>query len=299
MKLFTPAWKSENEEKAFRAVEKITDQALMTKLAKVAKKAKHWKVRKAAVEKLTDQTVLADIAKNDINWRVRKAAVEKLTERTALIDVARNSNYYDVSEKATMELIEPTVREVDMSPLYMNPDVKFLSMDELVDMAKNHKSWQMRKMLIRILDDQNLLDYVAKNDSEADVRMAAVKNKYFINQRALAFIAKNDRDSIVRKVAVEKLIDKNALSDIARNDSDADVRLAAVRNKHFTDHTELVIIAKNDINFHVVKAVVEKLLDCGFVDETEKNDSDSDVSKEATEEMEELESENDINQTEE
>ena len=53
MELFTPAWKSENEEKALAAVKKITDQK---KLAQVAKKAKNWKVRKVAVEKLTDQT---------------------------------------------------------------------------------------------------------------------------------------------------------------------------------------------------------------------------------------------------
>ena len=62
MELFTPAWKSENEEKTLDAVEKITGQK---KLAQVAKEAEYWNVRKAAVAKLTDQNVLADIAKND------------------------------------------------------------------------------------------------------------------------------------------------------------------------------------------------------------------------------------------
>jgi hypothetical protein len=59
MKFFTPAWKSENEERALHAVEKMTGQK---KLAKVAKKSGHWRVRKAAVEKLTGPEALKNVA---------------------------------------------------------------------------------------------------------------------------------------------------------------------------------------------------------------------------------------------
>ena len=51
--LFKPAWMSENEEKALRAVAKLTDQTL---LARVVREAVVCKARTAAVEKLTDQT---------------------------------------------------------------------------------------------------------------------------------------------------------------------------------------------------------------------------------------------------
>jgi hypothetical protein len=51
MKLFTPAWKSKNEERALRAVEKMTDQK---KLVQVAKEARHWAARIAAAHKLVE-----------------------------------------------------------------------------------------------------------------------------------------------------------------------------------------------------------------------------------------------------
>jgi DUF917 family protein len=77
MGLFTPAWKSKNEEKALRAVEKMTDRK---KLEEVAKTAENGKVRRAAVKKITDQSVLADIARNDKDSDVCKAAVEKIID---------------------------------------------------------------------------------------------------------------------------------------------------------------------------------------------------------------------------
>jgi hypothetical protein len=76
MGLFTPAWKSKNEIRALRAVEKITDQNVF---ADIAKSDSDSDVREAAVEKLTDQSLLIDIAKNDSDWHVHKAAVEKQT----------------------------------------------------------------------------------------------------------------------------------------------------------------------------------------------------------------------------
>jgi hypothetical protein len=48
MELFTPAWKGKNEERALRAVEKMTDQK---KLKRVVKEDKNRKSRKVAVEK--------------------------------------------------------------------------------------------------------------------------------------------------------------------------------------------------------------------------------------------------------
>jgi hypothetical protein len=89
MGLFTPAWKSNNEKRALRSIEKMTDPE---KLKRVVKEAENRYVRKAAVEKLTDQNVLADVAKNDSDSDVRKAAVEKLTDQNVLADVAKNSN---------------------------------------------------------------------------------------------------------------------------------------------------------------------------------------------------------------
>jgi len=52
-------------------------------------KHSNWKVREAAIEKLTDQNVLIDIAKNDEDYNVRTAAIEKITDQNVIIDVAK------------------------------------------------------------------------------------------------------------------------------------------------------------------------------------------------------------------
>jgi geranylgeranyl pyrophosphate synthase len=78
MGLFKPAWASENDKRAVKAVNKLTDQTILTDLARNNKSVF---VRKAAVEKLTDQSILADIARNDKNPTVSRAAIEKITDQ--------------------------------------------------------------------------------------------------------------------------------------------------------------------------------------------------------------------------
>src|SRR3981189_3313349 len=65
--------------------------------------AKLYEIRRAVVEKLTDQTVLAHIAKNDSNSWVRVAASKNLTDRVlaqvVFADIARNDG--DLLVRAT------------------------------------------------------------------------------------------------------------------------------------------------------------------------------------------------------
>ena len=85
MDIFKPAWASKNEQKALKAVENISDQ---NKLGKVAKNAWHTTVSSAAVRKLTDQSVLVDIA-TTANKVIRSEAVRKLTDQKALLFIAQ------------------------------------------------------------------------------------------------------------------------------------------------------------------------------------------------------------------
>jgi hypothetical protein len=57
-------------------------------------------VRYTAVEKLTDETLLARIAKNDSDENVRSAAVRKLTNRALLTDLAKSAKHRNVRLKA-------------------------------------------------------------------------------------------------------------------------------------------------------------------------------------------------------
>ena len=47
-------------------------------LINIAKSDHSWRARRAATERITDQTVLVEIAKNDEDCDVRRAAIERL-----------------------------------------------------------------------------------------------------------------------------------------------------------------------------------------------------------------------------
>lgn len=80
MGLFKPAWMTDKQgkkNKAVDAVQKVTDQA---QLAKVARKAPLGEVRAEAVSRMTDQDALYDIATSDWHYVVRKMAVRRMDE---------------------------------------------------------------------------------------------------------------------------------------------------------------------------------------------------------------------------
>ena len=62
MGLFKPAWMSDDKEKALKAIEKETEQAI---LSEIIQKSRYDEIRIAALEKLIDQTILADITKSN------------------------------------------------------------------------------------------------------------------------------------------------------------------------------------------------------------------------------------------
>jgi hypothetical protein len=65
-----------------------------------------WKVRRAAVEKLTDQAALAKIALEDKSGSVRRTAVKKLTDQDLLAKVALEAWYRDVRIAAVKKLAD-------------------------------------------------------------------------------------------------------------------------------------------------------------------------------------------------
>ena len=101
MGLFKPAWMSEKEESALRAVEKETNQ---NRLSKIVKDAPLLDVRCAAARKMTDQAMLAKIAVDNEDEYVRRAAVEKLTDQSLIEHIALNERHSYVREMAIEQL---------------------------------------------------------------------------------------------------------------------------------------------------------------------------------------------------
>ena len=108
--LFKPAWQSGNQKKALKAVKKLTDQVVLTR---VAKEAENYYVRLLAIEKLSDQVVLADIARNKAeNENIRFEAAKKLTNQTLALEIfitiAKSGKILFCTNKAANIVLEKT-----------------------------------------------------------------------------------------------------------------------------------------------------------------------------------------------
>jgi hypothetical protein len=79
--LFGPKWKNSDWRVRLAAVEKLTDQAILAQVAKSDPSRAVWTV---AFEKLEDQTILVRIATSHPGWWRRLDAVEKLTDQAIL-----------------------------------------------------------------------------------------------------------------------------------------------------------------------------------------------------------------------
>lgn len=92
------------------AIEKLNDQSLLAKVAAECKDNDDI-VRAAAVRKLKDQKLLAKFAVESQGARTRKAAVQGLTDRTVLATVAAADNDPDVRDSAQKRLESTSARD--------------------------------------------------------------------------------------------------------------------------------------------------------------------------------------------
>jgi len=91
--LYEVATKDENVSVRRAAVQKLEDPI---RLAKIAQKDEEWLVREAAVNNtnLTDQTLLEKFATKDMSDGVRKSAIRKLTDQSVLIRIVKNEEEF-------------------------------------------------------------------------------------------------------------------------------------------------------------------------------------------------------------
>ena len=206
MGLFKPTWMGMSKEKALKAVEKLTDQNILTD---VAKNAPSSDVRFMAIGKLAEKTITQEyasiLAKNGMYRHICKAIIGKLTDQTALSEIALNSK-------------EPKIREAAIE--------KLTDQANLEEIAKKDNNKHVRLAALNKITDHTILREVMKNEKDKDVRQAIVK--IMPDQIDLADVALNDNDVYVRHSAVKKLSDKTVLMNILKNiNEDTIVRKAA------------------------------------------------------------------------
>jgi hypothetical protein len=238
--LFRPKWKHSDYDVRCKAVEGITDQL---KLARIAARDRHWSVRMAAAAKLSDiegaQAVYLDIAKHEQDGRGRLEAVEHLTDQSALAGIAKKDWDSCVRERAVRRLADQAV---------------------LTEIAKTDADHFVRTDAARKLVDQSVLAEIAAKDRHWLVRIVAAAKLSDVEgaQAVYLDIAKNDEDRAGRKAAIERIADQSVLAEIVL---DKDVSVAHAAMDRLTDQHILATVAINDIGGVFGRASVLKIKD--------------------------------------
>ena len=157
------ALKTRNIKKGKAAVEQITDQAL---LAKVASSASETDVRIAAIRKLTDQSTLAKIAMEDDSYFISQAAIGNLTDQPTLEKIAlgRKSSFLRgeaINKLTNPKILEKIAMEDEDSNVRMSTINKLTNPEILAKIAMQEEKLNIRKRAINKLAKQDMLEKLA------------------------------------------------------------------------------------------------------------------------------------------
>ena len=217
------------------AVKKISNESI---LIDIAKNNSMGAVRQGAVRRISDESVLVDIAKNDSINGVRKEAVGKISDESVLVDIAKNDSSNGVRDASLGRL-----RKLNPNSFVCITPEKVSQINDqskLINIAQNAADPSSRKKAIgKIIDDPTLINRWSYDGSQNEPPVGKISD-----ESVLVDIAKNDSDRDVRLEAVRRIGDVSVLADIAKNASNDDIRKEAI-NK-ISDESVLVDIAKNE-----------------------------------------------------
>lgn len=132
---------------------------------------------------------------------------------------------------------------------------------EVAALARTHQSAEVRALAVVRLDDQVMLQQIARDDIDRDVRRAAING--ITDLGALATFAATERDpslvDFARIVMIQKTSDPAALERIALDDPNPVLRELAV--KRLADPALLARIARSDPDRKVRRAALDRVRD--------------------------------------
>lgn len=173
-------------------------------------------VRKNAVEKIEDLTVLTEIAQHDEVANVRRAAIRKINDLSLLDNIAQHDADHEIRE-----LTQQRFRQL------------------LCGQKEHGPSLNERLAWFNQVTDTELLEYVAINAQEFELRLAAitkVTREGLLGDRAI-----NDTVSKVRLAAAEKLTQPSTLERVYKATRNRDKRVSRLTREKldaFIEETE-------------------------------------------------------------
>ena len=194
---------------------------------------------------------MIDIAKNDDDADVRREAVKKINDESVLIDIAKNDSGINV----TKEIVKKINNEDFLSYMVLDGPAEIraiaiekLNKDVLVDIVCNRAEEEVAMDCVDKIANESILTEIAKKTSSQNVCSSTIdkiSNVSFLKDitkdssnnygSALAndklnILEKLDSEDItIRMNAVEALNDIKILENIANNDSNMSVRITALK----------------------------------------------------------------------
>ena len=152
--------KSTNYQARIRAVNKITDQNI---LYKVALEDISYEVKIAAFNKITDLNLINKLAIESKEPKLRLEAVNKITDQNILYKVAFEDKYDNVKVAAMNRLNKTYPSQLTkLASDFKELNLKLKAVDlltdqiELMNISQNNDNWDVRKAAFKKLNDNSL-----------------------------------------------------------------------------------------------------------------------------------------------
>ena len=146
---FRPKWGNSDYYVRVKAVEKVSDQ---TVLKRIAINVKDSTIGKIALEKISDQEILKSIATKAKEPNVRNIAIGKITNNEFIEILIKNETNLDSKKNLIKGLTNQQI---------------------LIKIAINDKIEGIREMAVKKIVDEKILSEIAKNDESNNVGQSA------------------------------------------------------------------------------------------------------------------------------
>lgn len=210
-----------------------------------------WDLAFAIIDYTEDDYELLKIfnVQNDI--RIRLAALKKIKSEHFLIDIVSNF-------RTGHSLYDDTLGSLQRRFSYDLDEclsIHKFTQEELIDLAVYSGFKKTRRKVVKYIEDMELLEYWALNDSYTGFRREIVSLPNFNNKELLSKLVFEDDCDRVRLYAVRKINDQEILSKLAVDDSYWAVREEAVSK--IRDESILIDRALNDPNVMIIIAALK------------------------------------------
>lgn len=226
-------------------IDNITDDEL---LAYIALHNKDFDISREALSRIKSDSVLASLVHSggpNTLSRIGGRALIRISDENIIADLWCSSEI-ELSEESLDKVSDPELlkRIADSAPNSANKNKAINSIpnsenESLMDIYEKSSRWPDRLTIVRKINDEDTLKYIASSDSIDMVRAAAIDRindeSFLMNivenfdPNSVINGALNAKYDCVREAAVRNISDKSFLEDVVVNDEDKHIRDEAAK----------------------------------------------------------------------